>query len=414
MRIGARASSFILIVLGACSSSPQARDTRDLSLREFSAPDASLVEVAQRRSVSAAGEARDAQVADDVASTADSSRPNEVVTATLPDPRGGGGPRAGEPWPVEGLVGQINGRPVFADAFFAPIDDELRQSVAMRDRVEGRRVFVDTVRREFSRTVESELVVAEAESQLTPEQQQGLFAWIKSQQESTIAERGGSRAAAEASIEAESTLSLDEFMQQRRDIALARRLLSERVEPRAIVSWRDVVQEYERRRAEFNPQATVRIGRIRLSATEDAERIAMVRQGVADGRSFAEIAAELKLPEGGFWNQFELPPDGIRGLKELSDAVKDRLADLPVGKVSEPLEQRGFTMWLAVIDVVRPEARSIYDREVQLRLRDELKARREIIERERYIATLRSRWVTDDIGAMERRLVEIALERYWR
>ncbi|MCE2883163.1 MAG: hypothetical protein LW636_12525 [Planctomycetaceae bacterium] len=414
MRIGAWTSSLVLVALGGCTGSPHAQEERDLSLRDFAAPDAALVQAAERRTAAAAGEVRDAGLSVEPADAVDGTRAAATTAAPAAEARAGNGPRTGEAWPVEGLVGQINGRPIFADAFFSPIDDELRQSVAMRDRTEGRRVFVDTVRREFARTVESELVVAEAESQLTPEQQQGLFAWIKSQQESTIAERGGSRAAAEASIEAESTLSLDEFMQQRRDIALARRLLSERVEPRAIVSWRDVMQEYERRRAEFNPQATVRIGRIRLSATEDAERIAMVRQKVAEGRSFAEIATELKLPEGGFWNQFELPPEGIRGLKELSDAVKDRLAELPVGKVSEPIEQRGFTMWLAVIDVVRPEAKSIYDREVQLRLRDELKGRREIIERERYIATLRSRWVTDDIGAMERRLVEIALERYWR
>jgi hypothetical protein len=44
----------------------------------------------------------------------------------------------------------------------------------------------------------------------------------------------------------------------------------------------------------------------------------------------------------------------------------------------------------------------------------ELRARRRIIERDRYIETLRSRWVTDDIQEMESRLIEIALQRYWR
>jgi hypothetical protein len=51
---------------------------------------------------------------------------------------------------------------------------------------------------------------------------------------------------------------------------------------------------------------------------------------------------------------------------------------------------------------------------VQLALEDELRGRRRLIERSRYIGTLRSRWVTDDIDAMERRLVDIALQRYWR
>lgn len=413
MRSMHSASALLVLLLSACAASSGPRAAREIGVAEFSRPTAELREVAARREEESATLAADAGVTADAGRAADGlgarteADASSAVTA-------GPGPRSGEPWPVEGLVGQVNGRPVFADAFLAPIDDELRQAVAMRDRADGRRAFVETVRRQFKITVDSELVVAEAESQLTPEQQQGLLAWIKGQQESTIAERGGSRAAAEASIEAESTMSLEEFMQERRDVALARRLLNERVEPRAIVSWRDVVQEYERRRAEFNPDPTVRIGRIRLSTSDDAERIALVRQRIAEGRSFAEIVEEMKLAGGGFWNQFELPPEGIRGLKELSDSVKDRLADLPEGKPSEPLEQRGFVMWLAVLEVVRPEARSVYDREVQMRLRDELKARREIIERERYIATLRSRWVSDDIGAMERRLVEIALARYWR
>jgi hypothetical protein len=82
--------------------------------------------------------------------------------------------------------------------------------------------------------------------------------------------------------------------------------------------------------------------------------------------------------------------------------------------MSEPLLQPDFITWLTVMTIDQPVARSIFDREVQLQLQAELKSRRTIIERERYISTLRSRWVTDDIGEMERLLLEIAVERYWR
>ncbi|MEY3021328.1 MAG: hypothetical protein RIS86_526, partial [Planctomycetota bacterium] len=68
----------------------------------------------------------------------------------------------------------------------------------------------------------------------------------------------------------------------------------------------------------------------------------------------------------------------------------------------------------SVLEVVRPPSRSVYDREVQLQLQSELRARRMLVERERFIDTLRSRWVSDDIGEMEARLVEMALARYWR
>lgn len=400
------------IVAGGCTGG-QNRSLRELMLSDFAAPPADLpLDVVRTPAAPSTDSA--------IAETVDASRPvaggpgEGAPSAALAAPgiAKSSGATPGRAWPVDALVGQINGRPVFANRFFEPEEDRLRNAAAMQDRAEGRRVFVEIVRRSFKQLVDSELVVAEAESRLSPEQQQGLLGWLRSIQEETIAQRGGTRASAEASLEVEEAKTLEQFMQMRRDYALASRLLNERVDPRVIVSWRDIVQEYERRRPEFNPRASVRIGRIRLGVQSDAERIALVRQRVEEGRGFAEIAEELKLPEGGFWNSFELPAEGIAGL-DLSDTVKERLAGLEPGRPSRPIEARDFISWLAIIEIQQPPARSIYDREVQLQLRAELEARRRIIERERYIGTLRSRWVSDDIGAMERRLIDIALERYW-
>lgn len=319
----------------------------------------------------------------------------------------------GQVWPVDSLVGQINGRPIFADAFFEPMADQLTQAAAMPDRVVGREQFVRAVKSAFKQTVDSELIVAEAESQLTPEQQQGLFAWIRSIQEETIAERGGSIASAEASLEAERTQSLDEFLQWRRDLALAGRLLGQRIDPRAIVSWREVLQAYERDRKIYNPPQQIRIGRIRLDSAAEIEKVDRVKALVAEGRGFGDIARELGLQDGGLWQSSDLPATGIDGLP-LSDAIKSRLKELPVDKISEPLQSREFTSWYAVIAVERPPAVSVYDRTLQLAITDQLRGIRKTIERERYIGSLRSRWVTDDIGEMEDRLIAFALERYWR
>jgi len=164
---------------------------------------------------------------------------------------------------------------------------------------------------------------------------------------------------------------------------------------------------------EFNPPPAIKIGRIRLDTANEAESIAKVRALLAEGKGFAEIVRTLNLPEGGFWNRYELPATGIEGL-ELSEAIKQRLDGLKVDQVSEPIEARGFVSWLAIMEVETQQQRSLYDREVQLALESELRGRRRIIERDRYIETLRSRWVTDDIQEMESRLVEIALQRYWR
>jgi len=307
-----------------------------------------------------------------------------------------------------------DGRPVFADEFFGPIEDQLRQIAANPDRVAGREQFVRTIRGYFKQTVDSELIVAEAESQLSPEQQQGVLAWLKSIQEATIAERGGSRAAAEASLQAEEDKTLDEFMQQRREVSLALRLLNQRIEPRAIVSWREVEQAYQRDAKIYNPPSQVRIGRIKLDVVADAAKIERVRALVKEGKKFSEIAKELELTEGGLWQASELPAGGVQELP-LADGVLSRLKPLQPDQVSEELVQKeGFVVWFAIMEISQPRARSIYDRDLQLAITRQIQDVRRAIERQRYIASLRSRWVTDDIVEMEERLVAFALERYWR
>ncbi len=317
------------------------------------------------------------------------------------------------PWPIEGLVGQINGRPLFADKFLAPLQPRIVQMAASPDRVEARRAIIDLIRFSFKEYVDSELVIAEAESGLTSEQQQGLFAWLASLQEVEIAERGGTQLEAEASLMQESGQSLEEFLQERRDVVLAQQLLRKRIEPRAIVSWRDIEREYRRRESEINPPPAILIGRIRLDTTTDSAKIVEVKRWIEEGKSLPEIADALGLANRGAWNEFKLPPEGIRGLP-LTDAVKDRLVDLPVGKPSTVLEQRDSMTWLAVLGVTEQSTRSVFDPGVQTHLRDNLRMQRVMTERERWLRSLRSRWVSDGIEQMEARLVQIAMDRYWQ
>ncbi|MFM1833279.1 MAG: hypothetical protein RLZZ461_1595, partial [Planctomycetota bacterium] len=79
----------------------------------------------------------------------------------------------GVAYPVEGLVGQINGRPVYADEFLLPLEDRLLRIVAELPLAQAVREMDLLIARRFDEYVNSELIIAEAESRLTAEQQQG-------------------------------------------------------------------------------------------------------------------------------------------------------------------------------------------------------------------------------------------------
>lgn len=317
----------------------------------------------------------------------------------------------GVPYPIESLVGQINGRPVYAEEFLLPLEDRILRIVAENSLADAVRSVDALVMQRFREFVDSELIIAEAESKLDSQQQQGVFAWLKSVQEDTIADRGGTRDTASASIEEEFGVSFDEFMMQRRSLALASDLLRKRVQPRAIVSWRDIEQAYRRNYATFNPPPTLRIGRIRFSTRREAEKIEQAEALIAEGADFAAVCAAMEVPEGGAWLELELPSDGIAGTS-LTKAVKSRLEGLEPGELSEPWRQTAFISWFAVTGIEKQPGRSIYDPSVQFGLESELSNMRLVQEQERYLNTLKDRWVSSDIEEMRRRLLAIARLRY--
>jgi hypothetical protein len=322
-------------------------------------------------------------------------------------------------WLVDGLVGQINGRPVFAQEFLEPLEASLMLAAANPDRLAGRREFNAVIERSFIRLVNSELVISEAESQLSPEQQEGLFAWLRSLQEEEIAGRSGTRAEAQRQIEEDLGMSIDEFIQERRDRALADYLLRRKVEPRTIVSWRDVERFYRQNQAVINPPPVIRVGRISLSKLRDGSKIEEARRLFAEGKPFLEVGAALGVRDDGIW--FVLPmkeedtvAQTITGSPDLTEVAKTRLMALTPGVVPAPTETASAVEWIAIIDVFAVPKRSIYDAALQLQIKGTLKGAQQQIEEARYIARLRSRWVSDDIEEILKRLLDIADARYWR
>lgn len=320
--------------------------------------------------------------------------------------------RVGQRWPIESLVGQINGRPIYAEEFFRPIEDRILVLAARPDQAAAKLELRQVVSQRFNNMINSELVIAEAQSRLSPDMQKGVFAWLRDMQERTIAQSGGSRSQAEEQLREQTGLGVEDYIEQRKNYELSLDLLRKKVDPRVIVSWRDVERLYEFNRAQYAPEPILKIGRIRLLRAGQTEQIETCKRLLAEGKSFTEVATALGIPDGGFWRDVRVGPDGMQ-IADMTDDLVAALTPLKTGQIAGPIEQRTYVLWVSVLSEVAPKVVSIFDPAVQLALRNQLREYREAEARQKYIMSLRSRWLSDDIQKMEFRLLTIALTRYF-
>jgi hypothetical protein len=318
----------------------------------------------------------------------------------------------GEPVIVDSLVGHVNGRPIFADDFLQPIEDRLMRAAEEKQGVAREREFRKIILDWLRDVVTNELLLAEAEASLSKEEQMGLFAWLRSMYDEEIRRGGGTRSGAEQRQQ-KAGGTLDEFLGERREMVLINQLQQERIEPRVIVSWRDIEREYARRYEEFNPPASVTLARIRLNTVTQSVMIEQVTERLAAGEPFADIADELGFADGGLWETFELGPGGITDIG-VSAPMKAALKGLQEGDTSKPFTLGSGTLWLHVVELKRPASHSIYDPSVQLMLRNVILQQRGRIEWTRFVNSLLERGVYDELDEMAERLYKIAILRYAR
>jgi len=399
-----------LLALAGCAGTDDAPRARVVSLAEFASGTAPTTGASQ-------GAAPPPDVAPEETSAADAPGLTIDSTPTVPD-QSFSVPEerlidAGDRMFVNSLVGQINGRPIFADEFFAPIDDQLRAEREELSSVDFYRRMELLINQWLTLLVDNELFIAEAEASLTPEQKEGVFAWLKSVQEGVIAENRGSRAQTEERLQDELGMSLEQVLQRRRNAALIYELRKKKIEPRVNISWRDIEREYMREHEKFNPPAQVTLARIRMSTANQAAQVEEVSERLARGEAFTEVATAMGLAAGGVMDPYE-SPSGRADDIEINEAFKPHLAGLGPGQTSQPFEHEANTYWLHVVAIEQPQQYGLHDPLVQRSLKEGLEALRLQKELERYAAHLRERWVADDLEAMRRRLLNIAAERYRR
>jgi len=107
----------------------------------------------------------------------------------------------------------------------------------------------------------------------------------------------------------------------------------------------------------------------------------------------------------------QMGPGGVNDVA-LSDVITPHLEGLEVGDTSRGFTIGSRTMWIHVASIDQPPGRSLY--EVQRQLQAELRQRRELEERVRFIRSLFEQGIYDELELMSRRILAVAVQRYLR
>ena len=201
--------------------------------------------------------------------------------------------RPGETVVVDSLIGQVNGRPIFADEILTPIMDQLNAEFGRMPWDRFRMYVIQLVSQRLREVINNELFLAEARAGLSEQQETGFLAWMNNMRAVLVGQYGGVNADAERGILEQEGKTLDEYLKLQEEQQLIQVLFSERVRPNALVAWKDVERAWEARQGEFNKPSTVTLGRIRLRTEGNEAQIKLVQDELDAGEPFNVVAAQV-------------------------------------------------------------------------------------------------------------------------
>ncbi len=317
-------------------------------------------------------------------------------------------PAGGARYLVDAKVGDLNGRPIYARAWLEQIGDRLRARSAELPRAQWRAFADNEIAERLRSELKDQLLLAEARASLTPQEKQGLRAFLERFEADVVSGAAGSRTLAERQLAEERGITLEEARREREQLVLIQEQFRREIASRVQVPWRDIRLVYERNEEVFNPPPKAVFRQVRVR-TADAGAIGQVRAALEAGTPFDEVA-DLEVNERRDPVERELTgpfeEESFFGLDALNEAARG----LVPGAWAGPIEAGAFTYWVYLKDV-RSEATSLYD--AQLIIQDELYSRRLREEETKYLYKLIRRSGMDDFANVVRRLTDVAEVWYY-
>lgn len=356
----------------------------------------------------------------------------------------------GIPLTVEALVGQVNGRPVYANKVLEPIADQITaiaENLTRPEFLEMTRNYLYSEEDQMGITVRggrlyemviTDLLLSEALSGMSEEQSYGLLSIIGQMRDDLVSSQGGSQTQLRQTIAEQAGLSVEKFLELQRDQILIDALYRQKIWPKINITWRDIQREFEQislgepvlyveenqERTDIVVAAlrgkppvalgnievahgTVTLGMIRLP--QEDEHVQVVQEAFADGHSFQEVADIIGLGNGGIWRTFKMGLDGVEDIK-VGEKIKSHLVGVQEGDIPQPFEFGSDLMWVAILEVQQPI--SLYNPRVQIALSNVLRNVQFHREVNRYVESLWGDGSLKEVKAMADRVTNIAVRRY--
>lgn len=307
---------------------------------------------------------------------------------------------------MDAMVGQVNGRAIYANAVLEPLADQLAALGRTLDPATFRRRAGELIAARLDQIITDALILGEAERDLNEAERFGLRVMMQRRREELLRQYGrGSRAMAEEAILRETGQTLDQNLEVYRQQQLVRRYLMQKLLPLINISRRDVERHYKDHLDTYQPKARRTIRMIRAARSDDAEAIAGM---LAEGKPFAQIASSrlngFNPAAGGLYSEPVVGDGGFGG--ELGQAI----ATLDEGQHAGPFTHNNATWFVHVDKLERGEGRPL--REVQLDIERELRINRFRFLSQRYRQRLYAEGSYNEVDQMVRALTEVAVSRY--
>lgn len=325
--------------------------------------------------------------------------------------------RPGDTVVIDAKVGDINGRAVYADEFLREMEARFVQEASQK----SPEVWLSDLRKAIEDKIlallREELLRAEALAAMPDEQRTaGLNAFLGRMRQRLESRNRGSSALAAGRIREELGASSDEFLRGMLNKELTRMILETQVKDRVNISWREIVQEYQRSFEMFNPEPEAAFRWIRVPA-EDTASIAEIARQLGEGEAFADVATietnRFRPEEGGLMDTqtIEGSMDGLRLFS--NGTLNEAAVSLRPGEFAGPIEAefsgRRFANWV-YLEGIRRISVPLYDAQLaiaQMREDEEID-----LELKRFYGRLTKRTSVTDLEQMHDRLTRIAVERY--